>query len=213
MSGATRIGARVKCFRSEWVEVGGVRLLLYRLLGETSVDLDALLREAPDLGNSWDTLVSERLGSYLRKTLPGILGGCSLYYVELSRGGTQLGYAYVTERLKCVPVSAYPDAVLSVEILSKPQAGDVEELDFVQRGVLTSRRVPLSEDLYAVCLVGEVVGVDTAAVGLEIASGGLKVLLVDELRSTALVEVTAGQARRRARKRRRRSRRRGASKK
>ena len=207
------IEARAKCFRSEWVEVDGVRLLLYRLVRETSADLDASLQEVPDQVSSWDTLVGEKLGSYLRKALPSILGNCNLYYVELGTGGgVQLGYTYSTERLKCLPVSAYPDAVLSVEILSRPKTSGVEEVDVVQRDVLTSRKVVLSGDLYAMCLVGEVAGGDAIAVGLEIASGGLKVFLVDELRSTALVKVPVGQAKKRVR-RKRRARRKRTSKK
>jgi hypothetical protein len=192
---------------SEWVEVDGVKLLLYRLVKETSLESSNLLREFPNLGGSWDSLLGEKVGSYLRKTLPSVLGECSLYYVEveLGNGDILLGYTYSTERLRCLPVSTQPDAVLSVEILSRPQMGSVEELDVVQRGILTSRKVLLGGDLYTICLVGKVEE-DAVAVGFELASGGLKVFLADELESTALAKVPRGQTRR-TRKKKRRSRR------
>jgi len=207
------IEARIRCFRSEWVEVDGVKLLLYRFVAETSADLGRVLQEVTNLGSSWDSLGSEELGGYLREIIPSTLSNCSLYYVELSSGDTQLGYTYSTERLKCVPLSAYPDEVLSVELLSKPSSSGVEELDAVQRGILTSRKVPLSKGLYATCLVGEVREGGVVAVGMEVASGGLKVLLTDELKSTALRKVSVGQARKRVRRKRRRSRRKRSSKK
>jgi hypothetical protein len=191
---------------SEWVEVDGVKLLLYRLVKETSLESGNLLRELPNLGSSWDSLLEEKVGSYLRKTLPSVLGECSLYYVELGNGDTLLGYTYSTERLKCLPVSTQPDAVLSVEILSRPQMGNVEELDVVQRGILASRKVLLGGDLYTMCLVGKVEEGGAVAVGLELASGGLKVLLADELGSTALARVPRGRTRR-TRRRKRRTRR------
>jgi hypothetical protein len=191
---------------SEWVEVDGVKLLLYRLVKETSLESSNLLREFPNLGGSWDSLLREKVGSYLRKTLSSVLGECSLYYVELGNGDILLGYTYSTERLRCLPVSTQPDAVLSVEILSRPQMGSVEELDVIQRGILTSRKVLLGGDLYTICLVGKVEEGDAVAVGFELASGGLKVFLADEPESTALVKVPRGRTRR-TRKRKRRSRR------
>jgi hypothetical protein len=191
---------------SEWVEVDGVKLLLYRLVKETSLESSNLLREFSNLGGSWDSLLGEKVGSYLQKTLPSVLGECCLYYVELGNGDILLGYTYSTERLRCLPVSTQPDAVLSVEILSRPQMGSVEELDVVQRGILTSRKVLLGGDLYTICLVGKVEKGDAVAVGFELASGGLKVFLADELEFTALVKVPRGRTRR-TRKRKRRSRR------
>ncbi len=190
-----------------------VKLLLYRFVTEASADLSSVLQEVTNLGSSWDPLGSEKLRVYLREVVSSTLSNCSLYYVELSSGATQLGYTYSTERLKCVPLSAYPDEVLSVELLSRPSNSGVEELDAVQRGILISKKVSLDKGLYATCLVGEVREGDVVAVGMEVVSGGLKVLLADELRSTALSKVPVGKVRKSARRKRRRSRRKRSSKK
>jgi len=206
------IEVRIRCFRSEWVEVDGVKLLLYRFVAETLTDLGSVLQEVTNLGSSWP-LGSEKLRVYLRKILPSTLSNCNLYYVELSGGDTQLGYTYSTERLKCLPLSAYPDEVLSVELLSRPSSSGVEELDAVLRGILTSKKVPLDKGLYTTCLVGEVKEGDVVAVGMEVASGGLKVLLADELRSTALSKVSVRKSMRSVRSKRKRSRRKRSSKK
>lgn len=205
MSGG--VDYRVGCFSGEWVDLGGARLLLYRL--ERWVPMGP--PPAPGVGDPGSSLDVEKLLGALSalRGHPDVLklkSECDLALVELRPGSMQVYYLVSGRRLRCVPLALVPDAVRSVELLLRGPDSALVEVDPLQRSMLTRVRRELVEGLYASCLVGEVTDPRIVALGVELLNYGLRIVTAEELARTSIAREPV---RRRRARRKKRARRRG----
>lgn len=190
---------RIRCFDDEWVDIGSVRVLLYKLKYESELvppsvpEIGGLIAAVSGSGDI--SKVSEVLKGYLdtSRSMPD----CDLVLIELNYGGVRFSYVTSRKRVKCVPLSPVPDLVKSIEVLSKSPVTTSVEVDALQRGLLTRTKQQLGSELYAACLVGEASGADTVAIGVELLNYGLRTVMAGELRDTLVREQPARAKRKR----------------
>jgi len=207
--GRVEEAVRARCFEESWVDAGGVRLLLYRLKGVLEIawvppeELKSLIDSPLDPDSTLEAF--RRLPN-----LAKLKSECDLISLELPAGGVRYTAVISRKKLRCVPVASFPDIVKSLEVLAKSSDGAAPESDALQRSVLARKTLPLGAELYTPCLVGEVLGPEVVAVGIELSESGYRAVLAGELRDTYAKEEQRP-ARRKFRKRRARRKRRKKS--
>ncbi len=205
------MSARIQCFSGEWMDLDGVKLLLFKLMSESTARLPALPEargSSSSIGSPTDVGELLRLPDLLRSRLsaPELKSECDLTLVELCPGSTWIYYLVSSKRLRCVPLAPVPDRVRSVEILTRGPAQDAVELDPLQRNMLIPVRRVLEASLYAPCLVGEAIDPGVVAVGVELLNYGSRLVTVEELTRTYVREGARSRAGKRIARRGRKKR-------
>lgn len=191
------MGVRARCFSSEWVDLGIMRVLLYRLKYEVGLPsylslesgmLSALVRGSGELSELFKVLRKYPEIVKLRRE-------CDLSSIELVSDGAHVSLVVSSKRIKCVPLAPAPDVVKSLEVLSRNQGAASVEIDPLQRSTLSKSVKQLEPGFYVSCLVGEALGSDTVAIGVELLNHGLRTAMASELRQTSVVEAVLSRPR------------------
>ncbi|MEM4984941.1 MAG: hypothetical protein QW289_03475 [Sulfolobales archaeon] len=201
---------RVRCYISEWVDVGGVRVLLHKLKYEDRADPSVAL-ELSELDKALSSLIGEgKVHEALRSiiSVAKLKSHCDLALIDIYGNSIQFSYLISSKRIKCVPLAPIPDVVKSLEVLSRSLDAASVEMDVLQRSILTSSKKLLDPGYYTACLVGEVVNQNTIALGVELLNHGLRTVMAYELKETLIKEENtqvskAGKKRRKAKRRKR----------
>lgn len=201
---------RVRCYISEWVDVGGVRVLLHKLKYEDRADPSVAL-ELSELDKALSSLIGEgKVHEALRSiiSVAKLKSHCDLALIDIYGNSIRFSYLISSKRIKCVPLAPIPDVVKSLEVLSRSLDATSVEMDVLQRSILTSSKKLLDPGYYTACLVGEVVNQNTIALGVELLNHGLRTVMAYELKETLIKEentqvIKAGKKRRKAKRRKR----------
>ncbi|MEM3131705.1 MAG: hypothetical protein QXV72_03665 [Sulfolobales archaeon] len=201
---------RVRCYISEWVDVGGVRVLLHKLKYEDRADPSVAL-ELSELDKALSSLIGEgKVHEALRSiiSVAKLKSHCDLALIDIYGNSIRFSYLISSKRIKCVPLAPIPDVVKSLEVLSRSLDAASVEMDVLQRSILTSSKKLLDPGYYTACLVGEVVNQNTIALGVELLNHGLRTVMAYELKETLIKEentqvIKAGKKRRKAKRRKR----------
>jgi len=200
----------VRCYISEWVDVGGVRVLLHKLKYEDRADPSVAL-ELSELDKALSSLIGEgKVHEALRSiiSVAKLKSHCDLALIDIYGNSIHFSYLISSKRIKCVPLAPIPDVVKSLEVLSRSLDAASVEMDVLQRSILTSSKKLLDPGYYTACLVGEVVNQNTIALGVELLNHGLRTVMAYELKETLIKEentqvIKAGKKRRKAKRRKR----------
>ncbi|MCX8185037.1 MAG: hypothetical protein RMI56_01930 [Sulfolobales archaeon] len=199
---------RVRCFNSVWVDIEGVRALLYRVEREyeTSLALPPEFNSSPRTLSGVEELVE--LYGHLRKALglSRLRPACDLIYTEVQYGVTQISYLASSRRVRCVPLAPKPDEVRSVEVLLRNSGVASVEVDALQRSILLRKSKQVDPGLYTACLNGEIVNSDVVAVSIELLNYGSRIITAQELKQTSITEKVVRRTSRRKKKKSRKRR-------